>query len=127
MTKSNQDGLTFAPELVPEMIEDLGMSQEAEQVAIECAQTFTFEKKGIQHAPTTIAAASVYRAGILVNEKVTQAEVAEAAGVSEATVKNGFGTIKERDDVQWTETSEKPARRRQENGRIERVRQVIGL
>ncbi len=96
-------GFTPAPELVPEIVEELDdwVSDEMEQNAVECAEWITFEESGVSHAPSSLAAASVYRAGILVNEKRTQAEVAEAADIAEGTLQSAFSTLKDRDSVNW--------------------------
>jgi transcription initiation factor TFIIB len=40
--------------------------------------------------PTGIAAASIYLAGILENNRRTQREVADVAGVTEVTIRNRF-------------------------------------
>lgn len=44
----------------------------------------------INRAPSTIAAAAIYLAGLLVNEKVTQKEVTAASGVCDAAIRGCY-------------------------------------
>ena len=49
--------------------------------------------------PTGIAAASIYIASSLCGEKRTQAKVAEAAGVTEVTIRNRYKELAERLEI----------------------------
>jgi transcription initiation factor TFIIIB Brf1 subunit/transcription initiation factor TFIIB len=49
----------------------------------------------IQRSPTVLGAAAVYTAALLENEKVTQPEVVEAAGVSEAALRDAWHDIRD--------------------------------
>jgi len=53
--------------------------------AYEFAETAD-QNAEVQGQPTTVAAASIYLAGLVENEKVTQAEVADAAGGAERAI-----------------------------------------
>ena len=49
----------------------------------------------INRAPSSIAAGAIYAAGLVVNEKRTQPEVAEACDVSAATIRKAYVDILE--------------------------------
>jgi len=46
--------------------------------------------------PTGVAAAAIYIASIMMNERRTQREVAEVAGVTEVTIRNRYKEIVEK-------------------------------
>jgi len=46
-------------------------------------------------APSTVAAACIYVAGHLKDERLSQADVADAAGCSEATIRSIYPTVVE--------------------------------
>jgi len=52
----------------------------------------------INRTPRVMAAAAIYLAGLLVNEKLTQAEVCEASGVSEPAIREGYIELCEHED-----------------------------
>ena len=45
-----------------------------------------------------LAAAAVYAASLLTNEKVTQSEVSEVASISEVTIRNRYHELLEAED-----------------------------
>jgi transcription initiation factor TFIIB len=47
-----------------------------------------------------LAAAAVYAAALLTNDKVTQSEVGEVASISEVTIRNRYKELLEAEDVQ---------------------------
>jgi len=49
-------------------------------------------------SPVGLAAAAVYAASLLVNEKVTQSEVSDVANISEVTIRNRYHELLEAED-----------------------------
>ena len=76
---------------------DLGLSEEAEHRARELLRTAKSTALHSGKNPVGLAAAAVYAAGLLTNEKVTQAEVGEVADVSEVTIRNRYQELLEAD------------------------------
>lgn len=90
--------LTLAPDIVPNLLADLDISDESDvaETAMELAKRHgTTGDNLISGAPSSIAAASVYTASLLKNEHRSQVEVAEAAGMSETTLRNNFHRLLE--------------------------------
>ena len=79
---------TSPADYIPRFSSHLGVSCSVETKALEILQIA--DKKGLNSGkgPNGIAAASIYLASILVGERKTQREVAEAAGVTEVTIRN---------------------------------------
>ena len=75
---------------VPRFISDLNLSDESErrarQLLDSASETGTISGK----SPVGLAAAAVYAAALLTNEKVTQSEVSEVADISEVTIRNRY-------------------------------------
>jgi transcription initiation factor TFIIB len=87
---------------VPRFASDLDLSDEAEHRARELLSNA--KKAGIHSgkSPVGLAAASVYAAALLTNEKVTQAEVSEVANISEVTIRNRYKELLQSDDTKAT-------------------------
>ena len=83
---------------VPRFASDLGLSDEAERRAR--ALLVTAKQEGIHSgkSPVGLAAAAVYAAALLTNEKVTQNEVSEVADISEVTIRNRYHELLEAED-----------------------------
>jgi transcription initiation factor TFIIB len=83
---------------VPRFASDLGLSDEAERRARELLGTA--RETGIHSgkSPVGLAAAAVYAASLLTNEKVTQSEVGAVANVSEVTIRNRYKELLEADE-----------------------------
>jgi len=83
---------------VPRFASDLGLSDEAERRARSLLNTA--KEQGIHSgkSPVGLAAAAVYAASLLVNEKVTQSEVSEVANISEVTIRNRYHELLEAED-----------------------------
>ena len=83
---------------VPRFASDLGLSDEAERRARSLLDTA--KQQGIHSgkSPVGLAAAAVYAAALLVNEKVTQSEVSEVANISEVTIRNRYHELLEAED-----------------------------
>ena len=80
---------------VPRFASSLGLSEEAERRARELLQNA--KEKGVHSgkSPVGLAAAAVYAAALLTNEKTTQAAVSEVADISEVTIRNRYHELLE--------------------------------
>jgi transcription initiation factor TFIIB len=83
---------------VPRFASDLDLSDEAERRARTLLQTAKQEGVHSGKSPVGLAAASVYAASLLTNEKVTQNEVSEVANISEVTIRNRYHELLEAED-----------------------------
>ena len=84
---------------VPRFASDLDLSDEAERRARELLES---AKRAAIHSgksPVGLAAAAVYAAALLTNEKVTQNQVSEVADVSEVTIRNRYKELLEAADA----------------------------
>ncbi|QDX39759.1 transcription initiation factor IIB family protein [Salarchaeum sp. JOR-1] len=83
---------------VPRFASSLELSDEAEHRARELLQTA--KDKGVHSgkSPVGLAAAAVYAAALLTNEKTTQAKVSEVADISEVTIRNRYHELLEAED-----------------------------
>jgi transcription initiation factor TFIIB len=83
---------------VPRFASDLDLSDEAERRARQLLQNA--KEQGIHSgkSPVGLAAAAVYAAALLTNEKVTQSEVSEVANISEVTIRNRYHELLEAED-----------------------------
>ena len=92
-------GLEIAPadpeSYVPRFASDLELSEEAAGRARELLSNA--KEAGIHSgkSPVGLAAAAVYAASLLTNEKVTQSEVGEVADISEVTIRNRYHELLE--------------------------------
>ncbi|WP_136717790.1 transcription initiation factor IIB [Halorientalis salina] len=75
---------------VPRFASDLELSDEVERRARELLETA--KQQGIHSgkSPVGLAAAAVYAASLLANEKVTQSAVSDVASISEVTIRNRY-------------------------------------
>jgi transcription initiation factor TFIIB len=91
---SQELGLEMRPvdpkEYVPRFCSKIEVSERVQQKAIEIIEETA--KKGLLSgkSPTGYAAAAIYAATLLCNEKRTQKEVAEVAKVTEVTIRNRY-------------------------------------
>jgi transcription initiation factor TFIIB len=83
---------------VPRFASDLELSDEVERRARELLQGA--KNAGIHSgkSPVGLAAAAIYAAALLTNEKVTQNEVSEVANISEVTIRNRYHELLEAED-----------------------------
>ncbi|GAB7091129.1 transcription initiation factor IIB [Halorubrum luteum] len=83
---------------VPRFASDLGLSDEAERRAR--ALLDTAKRQGIHSgkSPVGLAAAAVYAASLLTNEKVTQSQVSDVANISEVTIRNRYHELLEAEE-----------------------------
>ena len=83
---------------VPRFASGLGLSDEAEHRARALLQNA--KEKGVHSgkSPVGLAAASVYAAALLTNEKTTQAAVSDVADISEVTIRNRYHELLEAEE-----------------------------
>jgi transcription initiation factor TFIIB len=83
---------------VPRFASDLNLSEEAERRARKLLSTA--KKQGVHSgkSPVGLAAAAVYAASLLTNEKVTQSEVSDVANISEVTIRNRYHELLEAEE-----------------------------
>ena len=80
---------------VPRFASELGLSDESQHRARELLENA--KQKGVHSgkSPVGLAAAAVYAAALLTNEKTTQAKVSEVADISEVTIRNRYHELLE--------------------------------
>ncbi|PSQ60721.1 transcription initiation factor IIB 2 [Halobacteriales archaeon SW_7_71_33] len=83
---------------VPRFASELGLSDEAERRARSLLETAKGEGIHSGKSPVGLAAAAVYAAALLTNEKVTQNEVSQVANISEVTIRNRYHELLEAED-----------------------------
>ena len=83
---------------VPRFASDLGLSDESERRARQLLETAKSQGIHSGKSPVGLAAAAVYAASLLTNEKVTQSEVSEVANISEVTIRNRYHELLEAED-----------------------------
>ena len=83
---------------VPRFASDLGLSDEAERRARQLLQTAKEQEVHSGKSPVGLAAAAVYAASLLTNEKVTQSEVSDVANISEVTIRNRYHELLEAEE-----------------------------
>ena len=92
-------GLEVAPadpeSYVPRFASSLELSDEAEHRARKLLQNAKEQGVHSGKSPVGLAAAAVYAAALLTNEKTTQAAVSEVADISEVTIRNRYHELLE--------------------------------
>jgi transcription initiation factor TFIIB len=92
-------GLEVAPadpeSYVPRFASELGLSEEAENRARKLLGNAKEQGVHSGKSPVGLAAAAVYAASLLTNEKTTQAAVSEVADISEVTIRNRYHELLE--------------------------------
>jgi transcription initiation factor TFIIB len=84
---------------IPRFASDLGLSEEAERRARMLVRAAREDGILSGKSPVGLAAAAVYAAALLTNEKVTQSEVSDVANISEVTIRNRYKELLEAGDV----------------------------
>ena len=91
---SQQLGLEMRPvdpkQYVPRFCSEIGLSEEVEAKTNEIIDVTVEQGLLSGKSPTGYAAAAIYAASLLCNEKKTQREVADAAQVTEVTIRNRY-------------------------------------
>ncbi|WP_439026619.1 transcription initiation factor IIB [Haloarchaeobius sp. DT45] len=87
---------------VPRFASELGLSDESERRARTLLENA--RKAGIHSgkSPVGLAAAAVYAAALLTNEKVTQNQVSDVANISEVTIRNRYKELLDASDASLT-------------------------
>ena len=80
---------------VPRFASDLDLSEESERRARQLLDGARDAGVHSGKSPVGLAAAAVYAASLLTNEKVTQAAVSEVADISEVTIRNRYHELLE--------------------------------
>ena len=80
---------------VPRFVSDLGLSEETERRARQLLEAASETGVVSGKSPVGLAAAAVYAAALLTNEKVTQSQVSEVASISEVTIRNRYKELLE--------------------------------
>ncbi|WP_135819678.1 transcription initiation factor IIB [Halostella litorea] len=84
---------------VPRFASDLGLGDRAERRARELLRDAKDEGVHSGKSPVGLAAAAVYAASLLTDDKVTQSSVGEVADVSEVTIRNRYNEILDASDA----------------------------
>jgi transcription initiation factor TFIIB len=84
---------------IPRFISDLELSDEVERRARDLIEHARNAGVLSGKSPVGLAAAAVYAAALLCNEKVTQNEVSEVADISEVTIRNRYKELLEASEV----------------------------
>ncbi len=80
---------------VPRFVSDLDLSEESERRARHLLSNAKEQGVHSGKSPVGLAAAAVYAAALLTNEKTTQAAVSEVADISEVTIRNRYHELLE--------------------------------
>ncbi|MFB6229463.1 MAG: transcription initiation factor IIB family protein [Halobacteriales archaeon] len=92
-------GLEIKPadpeQYVPRFASDLDLSEESERRARDLLANAKDQGVHSGKSPVGLAAASIYAAALLTNEKTTQAAVSEVADISEVTIRNRYHELLE--------------------------------
>ena len=75
---------------VPRFVSELGLSDEVERRARELLDSARGTEVMSGKSPVGLAAATIYAASLLTNEKVTQSQVSDVADISEVTIRNRY-------------------------------------
>ncbi|WP_436903093.1 transcription initiation factor IIB [Halovenus halobia] len=75
---------------VPRFVSELGLSEEVERRSRELLDSAEGTEVISGKSPVGLAAAAIYAASLLTNEKVTQNEVSDVADISEVTIRNRY-------------------------------------
>jgi transcription initiation factor TFIIB len=84
---------------VPRFASELDLSEEVERRARQLIDGAREQGVLSGKSPVGLAAAAIYAASLLVNQKVTQSEVSEVANISEVTIRNRYKELLEAEDV----------------------------
>ena len=84
---------------LPRFVSDLDLTDETERRARELIERARTAGLLSGKSPVGLAAAAVYAAALLTNDKVTQSEVSDVASISEVTIRNRYKELLEADDV----------------------------
>ncbi|MFB6136046.1 MAG: transcription initiation factor IIB family protein, partial [Halobacteriaceae archaeon] len=80
---------------LPRFVSELDLSDEVERQARELLRTATDSGVTSGKSPVGLAAAAIYAAALLTNQKVTQSAVSDVTNVSEVTIRNRYQELLE--------------------------------
>jgi transcription initiation factor TFIIB len=83
---------------LPRFVSALGLSDEVERTARDLVDRGRRNAMHSGKSPVGLAAAAVYAAALLTNERATQRAVGEVAGVSEVTIRNRYRELLDAED-----------------------------
>ena len=89
---------TSPADYVPRFATNIGLSNEAQIKAIDIIGKASEKGLTSGRGPTGVAAAALYIASVLLGERKTQKEVADASGVTEVTIRNRYKELSEQLD-----------------------------
>ncbi|MBV0903383.1 transcription initiation factor IIB [Haloarcula salina] len=84
---------------LPRFVSDLGLSEETQRQARDLIEGARQAGMLSGKSPVGLAAAAVYAAALLTNEKVTQSQVSDVADISEVTIRNRYKELLEAEDI----------------------------
>ena len=76
--------------MIPQIAAKVGISERTQQKAVEILQRATELRATAGKSPIGLAATALYMACIICDEKHTQAMIANAAGITEITIRNRY-------------------------------------
>lgn len=99
--------IELAQDYVPDWAEQLDLSLNTAKHAIELAHRHA-GKDGdvVSGQPRSVAAGCIYAAALLHNDRLTQKEVAEVAGVTPSTIRRTYREVLEREGITTTRTAD---------------------
>ena len=83
-------------EFIPRFASQLGVSSKVEVKAIEILKESIRQGLNNGKGPTGLAAAALYIASYLLNERKTQKDIADVVGVTEVTIRNRYKELSEK-------------------------------
>lgn len=84
-----------AQERVPKIAAKVGVGEKTQQMAIALLRKAEILKTTAGKDPMGLAAAALYIACVMNDEKRTQKMIADAAGITEVTIRNRYKGLKE--------------------------------
>lgn len=97
--------LQLAEDRVPELCEELGLSDDVRQQANRYAYRADMVHP-VNRSPSVVAAGCVYLSALMQNEKVTQPVLAEAANVGTDSIREAYREIGEHEGIPIVKRSE---------------------
>lgn len=84
---------------IPKLIKDLNLDQKTYSIAMDIVKASRGVDLSVGRGPIGLAAAIVYMASILSDERRTQQEVASLCNVSDVTIRNRYGDLVDKLDI----------------------------
>jgi transcription initiation factor TFIIB len=90
---------TSPQDYIPRFCSELKLSGDVQAKTSEILKEAAEQELTSGRGPTGIAAASLYIASVLCDERITQREIAETAGVTEVTIRNRYKELAGKLDI----------------------------